>query len=368
MRRCVILAAAAVLVLAACTGADPTGGTTFGEADVAQTATGLGDAFEGMAAEMGQEDAAAALAAFPGFTMVPVAVTGADGSLSLQVRPSATEPLPRGIYAYDTETFEWVAVGASDDLEYRWTFEDPDGVERDASIVVDWGVTDEVEDVFGDLVEVPTAMSATLRVDAVEVAGVDAEFAWYTAAACPNGVLQPTRVYVDGSLGTDTTLSLNDLTVTLTGDAIATSGEVVAQSPGKRVGFDWDVSVAGTIQRVDCFIDTFEPTSGSIGLTVVSEASGVVKSVGFAGSFDEIVLDTDTGVWVSVDIDGSITIDGAAAVTFAGTLDDEDGDGIPGENVTLAFSNGESTTLAAFIEDHLMATATAAVRVASLFR
>jgi hypothetical protein len=367
MRRRVILAAAAVLVLAACT-SDPTGGTTFGEADVAQTATGLGDAFEGMVGELEQEDAAAALAAFPGFTTAPVLVPGSDGSLSLRLRPSATEPLPRGIYEHDPETFAWVEVEASDDLEYRWTFEDADGVERGASLVVDWGVTDEVEDYVGDLVEVPTAMNATLRVDTVEVAGVDAEFAWYTAAACPNGVLEPTRVYVDGSLGTDATLSLNDVTVALTADAIASSGEVVAESGDKRVGFDWDVSVAGTIQRVDCFVDGFEPTSGSIGLTVFRAAPGATTSVGFAGSFDEIVLDADTGVWVSVDVDGTITIDGAAAVTFAGTLDDEDGDGIPGENVTLAFSNGESTTLAAFIEDHLMSTATAALRVASLFR
>jgi hypothetical protein len=342
--------------------------TTFGEADVAQTFIGFGDGFEGMAAELEQEHAAAALAAFPGFTMFPVAVAGADGSLSLQLRPSTMEPLPRGIYEYDAEIFDWVLVEASEDLEYRWAFEDPDGVERDASLLVDWVETEFVVDRFSHVVEAPTAMNATLSVDAVQVGSVDAEFDWYAAEGCLNGVLEPTRVYVDGSLGTDATLSLNDVTVTLIGNVIGSSGDVVAPSGDQRAGFGWDVTVAGTLERVDCFIDAFEPTSGSIGLTVFRESAGVVSSVGFAGSFDDIVRDDDTGMWISVDIDGSIAIDGAVAVTFSGTLDDEDADGIPGENVTLAFSNGESTTLAAFIEEHVMATATAVVRVAALFR
>jgi len=118
----------------------------------------------------------------------------------------------------------------------------------------------------------------------------------------------------------------------------------------------------------DCFVDTFEPENGAVDVLLFSEQAGITSSFGVDLAFDTIVFDDVTGELVSVDLDGDLTVDGAAAVTFSGTLDDDDADGIPGDNLVLVFANGDTTTLEAFIENQLQATTTTAMRVLSLFR
>ena len=147
------------------------------------------------------------------------------------------------------------------------------------------------------------------------------------------------------------------------------SGEIVASANGDRAGFGWDVTLTGPLARgTDCFIDAFEPESGAVDMVLFSERAGVMSSFGVDFTFDDIVVDDVTGEFVAVDLDGDLSVDGAAAVSFSGTLDDEDADGIPGDNLVLVFANGDTTTLEAFIEKQLETTATAAMRVLSLFR
>jgi hypothetical protein len=211
-------------------------------------------------------------------------------------------------------------------------------------------------------------------VDTTTVADAAAEFAWYSAATCNEGILEPTRVYVDGSLGIDATLAFDELTLEITPAAgtsaqIASSGDIVASAEGDRAGFGWDVTLTGPLTRgTDCFIDDFEVESGAIDVLLFSEQAGVTSSFGVDLTFDTIVFDDVTGELVSVNLDGNLTVDGAAAVTFSGTLDDENDDGIPGDNLSLVFANGDTTTLEAFIKNQIEATAATAMRVLSLFR
>jgi len=368
--------AALLLFLSACDLAG-NGGTAYGADDLDRAVTSVGSDLEELGAAFEGDLGLAALSAFPGeFPAAAGMLALGEDSLSLRfVQPSQTTSLPRGIWAWDDTEFLWVETGASDDLVLRWTFMDAASVTRTAAMVVDWGVTTQVRDAAGDLVEAPTAMNVTMTVDATVVIGdVDAEFDWYSGAACSDGILEPVRVAVDGSFGVDATLVLDALTLQLTPvsatDAeLDLSGEVVASADGDRAGVAWDATLTGPLTRGgDCFVDTFEPESGAVDVLLFSERAGVTSSFGFALSFDDIVVDDATGEPVSVDLDGDLTVDGTAAVTFGGTLDDEDADGIPGDNLVLVFANGDTTTLEAFIESRLQATTATVVRALSLFR
>jgi hypothetical protein len=377
-RRTVLVTILAALLLLGACGPAGDGGTAFGEADLEQAVADVTADLEELGASFEGELGVAALASFPGFVVVapePVPPPSA-GTLSLGlIRPAQTTSLPRGIWTWDADAFDWVEVGPSTDLVLRWSFVDAADDAHTANITVDWGVTTQVRDASGELVEVPRAMNVTMTVDTtLVVADVDAEFDWYTAAACTEGILEPGRVYVDGSLGADATLALNAITLELTPvsatDAqIAANGEVVASADGDRAGLSWDVTLTGPLTRgTDCFVDAFEPRGGAVDVLLFSEQAGVTSSFGVDFTFQDVVLDDVTGEPVSVDLDGDLTVDGAAAVTFSGTLDDEDADGIPGDNLVLVFANGDTTTLEAFIENQLQVTTTTAMRVLSLFR
>jgi len=372
----VSILATLLLLLSACDLAG-NGGTAYGADDLDQAVTSVGNDLEELGAAFEGDLAAAALGAFPGFSATPVGpVAFNQGTLSLQfVRPSQATSLPRGIWVWNDDTSEWVEVETSTGLVLRWTYLDAANDTRTAAITIDWGETTLVRDEDGALVEVPTAMSVTMTVDTTTVIGeFDAEFGWYTATACDEGILEPDRVYVDGSFGVDATLAFNGITLELTSVSateaqIAASGEIVASAAGDRAGLDWDVTLTGPLTRgTDCFIDDLEPESGAVDVLLFSEQEGVTSSFGVDFAFDTIVFDDVTGELVSIDLDGDLTVDGAAAVSFSGTLDDDDGDGIPGDDLVLVFANGDTTTLEAFIESQIETTATAAMRVLSLFR
>jgi len=190
----------------------------FGEDDLDQAVASVGSDLEELGTAFETELGVAALGAFPGFfPTVSEPIVVSDGALSLRfIRPSQAGSLPRGIWEWDDDAFEWVDVGNSTDLVLRWSFVDAASDTRAAAITVDWGVTTQVRDEFGDLVEVPRAMNVTMTVDTTTVADVDAEFDWYSAATCTEGILEPDRVYVNGSFGVDATLALNAITLEMT--------------------------------------------------------------------------------------------------------------------------------------------------------
>jgi hypothetical protein len=366
---------ATLLLLGACGPADD-GGTAFGEAELDQAVTDVTTDLEELGVSFEGELALAALASFPGFYVVapdPVPPP-VDGTLSLRhVRPSQAASLPRGIRAWDGDTFTWVEVAPSDDLVLRWSFLDAEEAEHDAEMVVDWGETDQVSDFEGFGFEVPTAMNVTLTVDAtLEVGSVDAEFDWYSASACPGGILEPVRVYVDGSLGVGATLLLDAISfeiapATGANAQMAFAGRVVASAGADSAGLQWDVTVNGPLTREpNCFFRNFEPESGAVDVRLFSTKASDTSSFHLALTFDNFVWNDPAGN--SVDLDGDLTVDGSGVVSFSGTLDDEDADGIPGDNLDLVFPNGDTTTLEAFIESRIETTAATAMRVLSLFR
>ena len=378
--RALILAIiAALALLVACTKADPNGGPpngngepALGQADLEAAVEGFTANAEAVGSGFMDDDAVLAMevfvAAMGSFTgVVPPPVAPSLGARALT--PSAIQELPRGVLEYDPASEEWDPVEPSDSLAFRWSFLDVDDVERDAVLVIDWGTTTIVEGP-GGAVEVPTDdMSVALTVDGAAAAAFDVEVDWYSAASCPDGILEPTRVAIDGYMGTDATLSLNGVSLSLTASALSSSGEIVAAAGTDAVGVEWDVTLDVVVdRRPDCSFEDLSVDGGSVSVTLFSDTAGTRSSLGLNVDFGNIQFDEEYGFLESIDLDGSLAIDGAPVVSFTGTLDDADDDGIPGENLILTFADGETMTFAAFSQELVGEAASAVARALSVVR
>ena len=261
--------------------------------------------------------------------------------------------LPRGTYEYDAATGDWVPVASGDTLVLRWSYEDFGGSTHEAELVVDWDVASDtlvVSDGFGGTAEVPTDMNASLTVDGNEVASLDLSADWYEDAACAGPILEPSSLSLSGYVGDDSARLELDLGFSIGDDTISTQGQVTASAGADSATFDWDLSVNGAMTRDDnCFLANFDLESGSVAFGISATVAGETDSLEFAVDFSNIVMD-EFGAVTSVELsNGVITLNGLAAVTFEGTLDDQNGNGVPGENVTLSFADGTTMTLEAFL-------------------
>ncbi len=382
-RRALIYAvSAALLLLGACTQADPNGGPpngngepALGQADLDTTVGSFAGNAEAVGAELMSDHAVVAMEAFMavvgGVVVVPVEPLPPEEAppIEFSVTPASVEELPRGVLAYDPVSDMWEPAGESDDLVFQWSFVAADDAERDAVLVVDWGTTRTV-DSYGDTVEVPTDdMNVTLTVAGAAAAAFDVEVDWYSAASCPDGILEPTRIAIDGSMGTDATLSLSGVSLSLTASGLSSSGEIVAAAGSDAVGADWDVTLDVVVDRgSDCSIQELDVDGGSVSVTLFSDTAGTRSSLGLNVDFGNIQFEEEYGFLESIDLEGSIDIDGAPVVSFTGTLDDADDDGIPGENLILTFADGETMTFAAFSQELVGEAASAVARALSVVR
>ncbi len=365
---CTITLASDVDVVATFTVAPP----TLGQADLSAAMADFDGDLEQVGSSLMANDAWLAMEAFVaslgGFTGVMPLPPEDPFPPEFSLMEVVPRELPRGVFEYDPQTGVWELLAPATVLEYRLSFEDAEGIDRAAVLVIDWGTTTTVEDA-GVVVEVPADdMSVELSVDGVPAAAFDLGFAWFSGPDCPAGILEPTSVAIDGSMGTDATLSLDGVVFSLSASALATSGEIAAAAGGDAVGVVWDVSLDVTVDRdPTCLIEDFAVDGGSLDVTLYSDSAGTRSSLGLDASFGNIQIDPDLGL-VAVDLDGSLNIDGRPAVSFTGTLDDADGDGIPGDNLVLTFADGETMTFEAFLEAQFHATASAVARAWSALK
>ena len=270
----------------------------------------------------------------------------------------SADELPRGVYEFDENQFQWVEIGASANLVLQWEAQDFDtGATYQAELTIDWGTTIDVSTRTGTA-EVPTDdMNVSLMVDGSAAADLDLAFSWYAAPACNGPIDEPDSFSLNGYVGTDATIEFDDVGFAVTSNSMGTSGEVTLADGADSASFHWDVSATGNVIRdSDCYLDDFEVDTGSVTFGTSATSAGVSTSFEFNLDFDNLVFDPSTGELESVDINGNIQIDGSTAVTFNGTLDDLDSEP-PGANVTLTFADGTSTTLKAFLEGSVAAPA-----------
>lgn len=261
--------------------------------------------------------------------------------------------LPRGTYEYDAATGDWVPVAGGDTLVLRWSYENFEpSTTHQAELAVDWDVasaTEVVDDGFGSMIEVPTDMSASLSVDGDEVAAFALAADWYESDTC-GPILEPSSLSLSGYVGDDSARLELDLGFSIGDDTISTQGQVIASAGADSATFDWDLSMNGAVTRDgNCFLANFDLESGSLAFGISATVAGETDSLEFAVDFSNIVMD-EFGAVTSVELsNGVITLNGLAAVTFEGTLNDQNGNGVPGENVTLSFADGTTMTLEAFL-------------------
>ena len=364
MTRLVVMTSAvcAVLVMAACAGPAGNGVDPLGPTELDAAFTTIGDAGEDVLAALEADAAIRSLGVPFGFAAAPMP----PSPPMVLVAPLADVDLPRGVFDYDPMSGDWVLAQASTDLVYRWSFVDADDEVRAAVMRVDWGTTTEVDDDWGDTLEVPTDdMSMLLTIDGETGAAFDVELGWYTAQACPDGVLVPTRGLIDGSIGIDATLAMNAVGFTLSNDAFDTSGEIVATASSKAIGIDWDIGLGIDLTRIDCFIDDVQLIDGSVSVAVFGTDAGTTTRLALSFGFSDIVMDEAFSVAIS---NGQLRLNNTSIVTFAGTLDDANEDGVLGDNLNLTFADGTTMTLEAYLETYVIEAAAMVRRAVSLLR
>jgi hypothetical protein len=286
------------------------------------------------------------------------------------------ESLPRGDFTWNELTFNWDETAASDDLIMNWTAGEDEPVA--ARAVLDWNATGPTENVESwidpftetrTFVEVPTGMSASMTVDGVTAADFDLTAGWFDDAPCATAIFEPTNLSLSGNIGADPVLTTNvtaTLTDTSTTDTITTTGTLGYSDPTGSANFSWNASTSGLLSRwptndpyTPCQLMDFTPESVSLTFGLNTTVAG--ESDGFSLTLNLSGIDLELG---TATVSGSLDLNGVTAVSFSGTFDDQDGDGIPGENIILTYAADSSTeTLESFIEGVLPAPALIALRL-----
>ena len=274
-----------------------------------------------------------------------------DDFLTQSPAPQAIEveegKLPRGNYTFNPATEEFDKTGNSNNLILNWTYDS----NKPAKATLNWGNNIKVVEGAEGEQEVPTSAVLTMRANSIPVASLSLQSSWYNANNCgtADGILEPTSATLNGNIAVNI-IKLQNIGFNITDTNASTQGKIEISSGGEEASFLWDISLNGQIQRniTTCFSEDFDVNSGSVSFTVTSNS----HSIAFKFDFSDVVMDTD-GVITSVKLsNGEIKLDNKIALTFAGTLDNSDGDDIPGENVVVTFSNGDVSDLEEVIVDN----------------
>ena len=270
---------------------------------------------------------------------------------SLVPQGAAEYDLPRGVYVFEAGDMGsgWTRTGDSDDLSLTWTYDaDPTTADFDsaeATATVDWDAlapTERASSEYGDL-ELPTGLNLGLVANGTTAADVDVTTAYYVCDG--QTTLEPTALGVDGS-GSFLTLENVGYSVLESdaGDSVTTQGEVTLTDTGISLG--WNVAVNGELSRQDCYTAGFEPQDGAVSLTLAG-LTGDTNSLALGFSFADALSGSPSVQNGTFVVNG----DDANAVTFSGEITDRNGNGVPGEDLTVRFADGSTATLEELLND-----------------
>lgn len=264
--------------------------------------------------------------------------TDAAGFPLTDEREEAEPTLPRGRYVYNSAEKTWQREADSDDLSLTWPYSGV-SAEAEATVRVNWNAGAETVSVTGpkgETLEAPTAFNFNMVAAEQEVANVDFALSYYNTDACgtADGIAEPVSLSVNGA---GDLLTLENVGFNSEADAETTSQGSVTLNYKEGTVLEWNLSVNGEREREDCFTSDYTPTSGSVEVSLASNAGSFALGL----NVDSVDVENES-VAIS---EGSLQIDGKSAVDFAGTLDDANENGVPGENVTLTFAGGKTVTL-----------------------
>ena len=361
-----LVAALTAALLSACAneGFLPAPGGPLTQQDVSETITSVSEQLEAALLRAAQDEGVVALTGFPDTGTMSNPFFGYGVTMMSTKHPErakgplqalANYDLPRGVYSFREQdgSETWVLEEQSDDLTLNWTYDaDPETTDfdaADATLTFDWDAqspTMEV-DAYGESVEVPTGLNLTLLADGVSAADLDVATSYYRGPGCEAGILEPTSFSVDGSgsfLGLENVgYSVNESDA---GDSFLTQGKVTLVDSG--ISLDWNFAINGDLERSeDCYGSSLSLGDGSVAVELAG-LSGDTRSVALRFAFDD--LDGGSAPVLS---DGAVVVNGDEdrAVTFSGSLDDEDFNGVPGDNLMVNFPDGSSSTLEDLLTD-----------------
>lgn len=265
--------------------------------------------------------------------------------------PLADQNLERGKWDYDPSLPGWVQDGSytGNDLVLTWPFNDTDGASHVAELTFDWNAgapTVDVREPDGTSSEAPQDMTVALEVDGSAAGSLRAQLAWY---ACTTPIAEPTSVAISGSAGVNDRVEFT-FNLSASDTRIGSSGSIAVTAGGDSASVSWDVRADGAMQRgSDCFSTGFDVSAGHVNLQTSETANGSSSSFEFNTDFS-LNFDASGNPVSAVLSNGFVKVDGSVAVTFSGTLDDANGNCVPGENVGLVFADGSLT-----LEQYLIA-------------
>ncbi len=354
--RCLALAAFTAVLLSACTApiaAPPTASGPLNQQDVTATASNLSEQLMAVLGRAAKDAGVIALQGFPQNSLMTNPFFGYGVSAAPRRSANrlfsalAVNDLPRGNYSYTRSDGgdAWVRLSDADDLSLTWPYDaDPETSAPDtatATATFDWNALSPTirADVYGEAVEVPTGLNLSLVANGQSAADVDVAATYY--AGCGEAVLEPTSLTVNG---TGSLLNLGNVGYEVSesdaGDSVTTQGQVTVVDEG--IALEWNVAVNGELTRQDCLTESFVPEDGAVSVSLS----------GFAGDTNSVAFNLKFSGITEPDLSGSVVVndDKDNAVTFSGKLSDANGNGIPGEAVTVRFADGSSTTLEELIK------------------
>ena len=268
----------------------------------------------------------------------------------------ATVCLPRGVFAYGEGAFggEWTFVEPADELELRYEVAD-EGGPVSAVLNIDWdaGGPTLVRDVLpggfpppdfeGDYTyEAPTAPALSLTVDGESAAALGATLSW--GEDCGLTGIGLNRFALDGSVGVDATARFDNVGFVQNNGSLGFTGATTLSMGEDAATFSGFVELGFAPVGEDCTLELPALNRAALSLNTSVRVDGVSTRLGLSLDVDNVVTEP-----VSADLNGLLRINDRLAVSVVGTLDDENGNGVPGENVLLSFADDSVVTLEALI-------------------
>lgn len=316
------------------------------------------------------------------------AVRAKARSFLTQQQPEVIK-LPRGEYHYNEVLEAWEGtVAETGSLMVSFIYPDPETLEpHEIVITVDWengGNTQVVASQLGE-VEVPTAARVYVTDNSETIMDLDILASWRRPEGCAKAILEPEALSLIGYTsharpdeGGDSTSPAQeggeeaperpdidesdiDLLLTLGTDPVTNEDileltlELVTFAGDAQADLNLEVAATGEIEREDCFASGGTVSSLSLAAEVgVGLVDGPRRGSRFGLAASEPLYNPD-GLPTSALIEGEIaTFDEATleedVTSYSGTLGETNGDGFPGENVTVVLPEGDETTLDVYIE------------------
>lgn len=269
--------------------------------------------------------------------------------------------LPVGYYDYDLESQSWMFIKDSEDLSLEFIIKDTDDSDIKIVLTFDWNYgapTTTVLDRTGRSIEVPDIMRISVTKNDTAIGYLDLDAEW--CEGCGEDIFELSKLTVKGQFGYEGSPDKIDIDVyykfTDNGgdekDTIKTTGDILYTSGEDRAHLTWDILDQGYLYRDEnCFLTVIAIDQGDVNIKLDLALDGKERLIELALSHGQVIAD-EKG-YAIYDISGDVKADSQQVLSFMGTFNDSNGNGVPGEELEINFKNGEMTTLEAILNEYL---------------